>query len=103
MANFDWSVAAAARYHLVCPLCKEGHGHVEIEECGRTLRVTCKTCGKLGDTTWEWDFAVPSGISQDHHGQSLGRILTVWFKDNPPDAITTLGAIGRRAEEEEDA
>ena len=107
MSNFNYGAAASARYHLECPICSLSKGEVKIEETASAaecrLKLTCKTCGNLGTTDFDLDFAVPSGISPSEHGKSIGEILTVWLKDNPPPAVDQLAAVGRKAVDEIEA
>ena len=104
MSNFNYQHCAAARYHLECPSCHKSKGQVDIEQHGNpgdwTLKLTCKTCGNLGTTDFDWDFSTPTGVTMDQHGAALGRILTVWLVDNPPPVVDQLGAIARREEDE---
>ena len=104
MSNYSYLSAMAARYHLTCPGCHKSKGHVLIEEVPspysqlhRALRLTCKTCGNLGVTDFDWDFSCPQGVTTDQHGAALGRILTVWLSDHPPPVVDALAAVARRA------
>ncbi len=103
MPNIGFPSIAFARYHLECPLCKKDKGTVSITEPdGEHINLECKTCGNLGTITeFAWDWATPSGITLRDHGRDAAELLTIWLHDNPPSAVTQLGAVARRAEAED--
>ena len=104
----EYGVVSFARYALECPLCNKAKGQVLITESrhpllggyGGFLHVECKTCGPLGQTDIEWDWACPAGTTLREHGQSAAEMLTVWLMDNPPQVVDQLASIARRAEAE---
>ncbi len=108
MSNWSaYGVVSHARYHLECPLCNRAKGQVLITEQDRApngmggyLRMECKTCGPLGQTEIEWDWAVPAGTRISEHGRDAAEMLTVWLVDHPPPAVDQLAAVARRAEAE---
>jgi transcription elongation factor Elf1 len=98
MPNFDKDSATtlAARYYLRCPLCRQAEGAVMLDQNGGQIHVTCKQCGQLGVLKDYYDWACPAGISALEQGKSVAVVLQVMLADNPPDAVTQLGAIARR-------
>lgn len=106
MSNLiDYGSVVHARYHLECPQCNKAKGQVLITEQTRLgtsphIVMTCKDCGLLGRAEFDWDWAVPVGVSQGVHGRDAAEALTIWLADHPPSAVDQLARIGRSAEAE---
>lgn len=98
MPNADFVTVAHARYRLECPLCEKAKGQVMITEPdGNHIKLECKTCGVLGTTEFSWDWYCPAGVLVQDHGAAAAEVLAVWLFDNPPNPVTQLAAIARRA------
>lgn len=105
MPNIDGGMNAAYaafRWHMACPLCKKAEGAITVKETEtngtRQSEVICKDCGSLGKMNYLFDFACPSGITEIEHGKAAAILFSMWFVDNPPDAVQQLAAVARRHE-----
>ena len=112
MPNIDGGQSASyasARWHMKCPLCKKAEGALQFKEVAKSqgtglatfTEIICETCGSLGKSPMQFDFACPSGITEIEHGKAAAILFAMYLKDNPPDVIQQLGAVHSRSVESE--